>query len=129
MPAFPYIVNDLKFAITPMDDGLRFAGTVEFGGLDAPASEERIEYIKKGIKKIYPDLEWDNEEFWMGHRPTLTDSLPVVGESKLMKNVFFAFGGQHVGITIGPKLGRIITDLILSRKPNILLSPYSHDRF
>ena len=65
----------------------------------------------------------------MGHRPTLSDSLPVIGKSELMNNVYFGFGGQHVGITIGPKIGRIISDLVVGRKTNILLSPYNHNRF
>ena len=129
MPSIPYIVNDQKFAVTPMEDGLRFAGTTEFGGIDAPASEKMIKYLRNGIKKIYPTLKWDKEEFWMGHRPTLSDSLPVIGKSELMNNVYFGFGGQHVGITIGPKIGRIISDLVVGRKTNILLSPYNHNRF
>jgi len=129
MPENPYAVSDLKFAITPMENGLRCAGTVEFAGLEAKLSEAPIAIIRNGIKNVYPKLKWDTEEIWMGHRPTTTDCVPVIGESKNIKNMYFAFGGQHIGLTIGPRLGRITTDLILDKKTNIDLSPYSHNRF
>jgi D-amino-acid dehydrogenase len=76
-----------------------------------------------------PTLSWKEEDLWMGQRPSTSDSLPVVGRSKSMKNIYFAFGGQHVGLTIGPKLGKIASDLILSKKTNINLEPYSQHRF
>ena len=65
----------------------------------------------------------------MGQRPSTSDSLPVLGRSKSMKNVYFAFGGQHVGLTIGPKLGKLVSDLILNKKTNINLDPYLQSRF
>ena len=74
-------------------------------------------------------MSWDDEDMWSGQRPSTSDSLPVLGQSKLNKNLFFAFGSQHVGITIGPKIGKITSDLIIGRKPNISLSEFSHDRF
>ena len=85
--------------------------------------------VRSGIKKIYPSLTWEEEDIWSGQRPSTSDSLPVLGNSKQNKNLFFAFGGQHVGITIGPKIGKITSDLIVGRKPNISLSEFSHDRF
>ena len=65
----------------------------------------------------------------MGQRPSSSDSLPIIGKSDKIKDVFFAFGGQHVGMTMGPKVGKIISDLILNKKNNIDLSPYSQNRF
>ena len=129
MPPSPYMINDLKLAVTPMENGLRFAGRVEFSGIDSPESEKQFQIIKNGIKKVYPTLSWDDEDMWSGQRPSTSDSLPVLGQSKLNKNLFFAFGSQHVGITIGPKIGKITSDLIIGRKPNISLSEFSHDRF
>ncbi len=128
-PVSPYMVNDLKLAITPMDKGLRFAGRVEFSGIDSFQSEKQFKIIRQGIRKVYPNLRWEEEEIWSGQRPSTSDSLPVIGESKKYKNLYFAFGGQHVGMTIGPKLGKITSDLIVGRKPNISLSEFSHDRF
>ena len=129
MPPSPYMIYDLKLAATPMDNGLRFAGRVEFSGLDSSVSEQQFQIIRNGIKKFYPNLKWQDEEIWSGQRPSTSDSLPVIGESKIKKNVFFAFGGQHVGMTIGPKLGKITSDLIVGKKPNISLEEFSHDRF
>ena len=86
-------------------------------------------HCDQDLAKIYPELKWEGEEIWSGQRPSTTDSLPVLGESKKHQNLYFAFGGQHVGMTIGPKLGKITADLIIGRKPNVSLSEFSHDRF
>ena len=123
------MIIDKKIAITPMEDTLRFAGIVDFSGVDAPANKSRYDYIRSLIKNIMPTLSWKEEGLWMGQRPSTSDSLPVIGRSKSMKNIYFAFGGQHVGLTIGPKLGKIASDLILSKKTNINLEPYSQHRF
>ena len=129
MPSNPYAVSDLGFAITPMNDGLRCAGTTELGGLKAKPSYERVEILRDGVKKLYPKLEWQNEEIWMGHRPTTPDCMPVIGQSEKLKNTYFAFGGQHIGLTIGPKIGRIITDLILDKKTNTSITEFRNSRF
>ena len=129
MPQNPYAVSDLKFAITPMKNGLRCAGTTELGGLNAKPSFSRVNILREGIKKVYPKLEWKDEEVWMGHRPTTPDCMPVLGKSETSNDIFFAFGGQHIGLTIGPKMGSIITNLILDKKQNIPLAQFSNDRF
>ena len=129
MPQNPYAVSDLKFAITPMKNGLRCAGTTELGGLNAKPSFGRVNILREGIKKVYPKLEWKDEEVWMGHRPTTPDCMPVLGKSETSNDIFFAFGGQHIGLTIGPKMGRIITNLILDKKQNIPLAQFRNDRF
>jgi D-amino-acid dehydrogenase len=108
---------------------LRFAGIVDFSGVDAPANKSRYDYIRSLIKNIMPSLSWKEEDLWMGQRPSTSDSLPVLGKSKSLENVYFAFGGQHVGLTIGPKLGKLVSDLILNKKTNINLDPYLQSRF
>jgi len=125
----PYMITDSKFVVTPMDGMLRAAGIVEFGGLNAPASKAPIALMKKQLKKVYPKLEFDYEEFWMGRRPTTPDSLPILGEASNAPNILHAYGGQHVGLTIGPKIARIAADLASDRLPNIDLKPYKVDRF
>ena len=89
MPPSPYMINDLKLAVTPMENGLRFAGRVELSGLDSPDSEKQFHIIKSGIKKVYPTLKWEDEDIWSGQRPSTSDSLPVLGASKINKNLFF----------------------------------------
>ena len=129
MPKTPYAVKDLGFAITPMDNGLRCAGTTELGGLKASASYERINILRNGIKKVYPKLKWEDEDVWMGHRPTTPDCMPVIGQSDKFKNIYFAFGGQHIGLTIGPRIGQIVADLILGRKVNTSIDEFRNSRF
>lgn len=128
-PPNPYMVTDGKFVVTPMDGFLRAAGVVEFGGVDAPATQAPLRLIEKGVKKLYPDLQFERAETWMGRRPTTPDSLPIVGENAKAPNVLHAYGGQHIGLTIGPKLGRIVSDMVTGRRTNTDLSPYRPDRF
>ena len=129
LPPNPLMIINKKIAITPMENTLRFAGIVEFAGIDEPEIKSRYNFIRQLIKKIMPDLKWKSEDLWMGQRPSSSDSLPIIGKSDKIKDVFFAFGGQHVGMTMGPKVGKIISDLILNKKNNIDLSPYSQNRF
>ncbi|MBW8635860.1 FAD-binding oxidoreductase [Hoeflea sp. WL0058] len=132
-PAFtapqPYMISDAKFIMTPMNGALRAAGMVEFAGLDAPATEAPIALLKKGVRKVYPGLPLDIVEPWMGRRPTTPDSLPVIGESRSTPNVVHAYGGQHIGLTIGPKVGRLISSLLAGKQPNMDMAPYLPDRF
>ena len=125
----PYMVSDLKFILTPMDDTLRAAGVVEFGGVDAPASKAPVDLLLRGIRKVYPDLEYESVDSWLGRRPSAPDSLPIVGESAKAPNILHAYGGQHIGLTIGPKIGRLICNLASGRNPNLDISPYEPDRF
>jgi len=129
MPTAPVMATFGKFIATPMSMGLRLAGLVEFGGLEAPPDYTRAETLLKHAKNLFPDVQTKEYTMWMGHRPTLPDNLPVVGRSPNFDNVYFAFGHQHLGLTMGPKTGRLITDLIAGRKPNIDLSPFRVDRF
>lgn len=128
-PPIPYMIADAKFVATPMEDGLRCAGLVEFGGTEAPPSQAPIDLLTRRIQQVFPGIEWDEAETWMGHRPSLVDSLPMIGESGRAKGIYFAFGAQHIGLTSGPKTGRIIADLIAGRRPNFDLAPFAPDRF
>ena len=125
----PYMVTDGKFVVTPMDGFLRAAGVVEFAGLEAPASSRPVALIEKGVKRLYPGLQFEKAETWMGRRPTTPDSLPVIGEHPRAPNILHAYGGQHIGLTIGPKLGRIAADMVAGRRANIDLAPFRPDRF
>ncbi|MEZ5877134.1 MAG: FAD-binding oxidoreductase [Tepidamorphaceae bacterium] len=125
----PYMVTDAKCVVTPMDGFLRAAGVAEFAGLDAPAAKAPIRMIEAAVKRVYPNLTFERSEPWMGRRPTMPDSLPAVGEIDGAPNVIHAYGGQHVGLTIGPKLGRWVTDLANRRPVNVDLSAFKPDRF
>ena len=125
----PYMVADAKFVLTPMDGALRAAGVVEFAGLDGPENPEPPKFISRAVKQVYPGLEFETSTSWMGRRPTTPDSLPSIGEAPGAPNVLHGYGGQHVGLTIGPKVGRLIADLAGHRVPNTDLAPYRPDRF
>ncbi len=127
-PPFPYMIADAKFVATPMDAGLRCAGIVELGGLEAGPSLAPSALLRRRIRQVYPALQWDSEEIWMGHRPTLPDSLPAIGNAPKAEGVIYAFGSQHVGLTIGPLVGRIVAGIAADRHSNLDLAPYLPDR-
>jgi D-amino-acid dehydrogenase len=128
-PPHPYMLADAKCVVTPMEAGLRCAGLAEYGGLEAPASKAPIALFKRRIRKLYPALTWEAEDTWLGHRPSTIDSLPLIGPSPKVPGVIFAFGAQHLGLTMGPKTGRLVADLIGGKKPNIDMTPYNVGRF
>jgi D-hydroxyproline dehydrogenase len=124
----PVIFLDRGFGLTPMNQGLRAVGTVELGGLNNPPSKKRIEYIIKCAKELLPQLEQHNDE-WLGFRPTLPDFLPIMGPSLKNKNIIYAFGHHHLGWTLGPVTGKIISGIVAGEKTNLDLTPYSSKRF
>ncbi len=124
----PVIFQNRGFGITPMEQGLRVVGTVEFGGLDNPLSKSRVKNLIDNAKYMMGDLP-EHEDEWLGFRPTLPDYLPVIGPSKKYKNVFYCFGHHHLGWTLGPISGKIISSMIAEEKTNLDLKPYSSLRF
>ncbi len=124
----PVIFQNRGFGITPMEQGLRVVGTVEFGGLKNPLSKSRIKNLIDNAKYMLGDLP-EHEDEWLGFRPTLPDFLPVMGPSKNYKNIFYCFGHHHLGWTLGPISGKIISGMIAEENTNLNLSPYSSTRF
>ena len=124
----PVIFSNRGFGITPMEQGLRVVGTVEFGGLDNPISKSRIKNLVTNAKYMLGDLP-EHEDEWLGFRPTLPDFLPVMGPSKNYKNVFYCFGHHHLGWTLGPISGKIVSGMIAKENTNLNLDPYSSLRF
>ncbi|WP_415313043.1 NAD(P)/FAD-dependent oxidoreductase [Candidatus Pelagibacter sp. Uisw_106] len=124
----PVIFQNRGFGITPMEQGLRVVGTVEFGGLDNPLSKSRVKNLINNAKYMMGDLP-EHEDEWLGFRPTLPDYLPVIGPSKKYKNVFYCFGHHHLGWTLGPISGKIISGMIAEENTNLNLKPYSSLRF
>ena len=129
MPHTPLMVAAGKFVVTPMKDRIRLAGVVEFGGLKAGASEPPFRLLMQNVKQYMPDLIWDEDTRWMGHRPAPTDSIPVIGEVPNIKGVFMGFGHHHVGLTGGPKTGHLLAMLASGINPNMDLSAYDIGRF
>ena len=124
----PVIFLNRGFGITPMEQGLRVVGTVEFGGLDNPVSKKRILNLVNNAKYLFPELTEHHDE-WLGFRPSLPDFLPVIGPSKNYKNLFYAFGHHHLGLTLGAITGKIIAGMLTGENTNLDLAPYSSLRF
>ena len=118
-------------AITPMDVGLRLAGTDEFAGCDAPANWKRADILWSAFKRILPGMRPvdDTVSRWMGRRPGTPDSLPVIGPSPKLYNVWYGFGHGHLGMTWGPTTGRLLSELIAGKPSNTDLGAYRIDRF
>jgi len=124
----PVIFLNRGFGITPMEQGLRVVGTVEFGGLNNPLSKKRILNLVNSAKYLFPELTKHHDE-WLGFRSTLPDFLPVMGPSKNYKNLFYSFGHHHLGWTLGAISGKIVAGMIAGENTNLDLSPYSSLRF
>ena len=124
----PVVFQNRGFGMTPMEQGLRVVGTVEFGGLNNPLSKSRIKNLVNNAKYLLDGLPEHTDE-WLGFRPTLPDYLPVLGPSKNYKNVFYSFGHHHLGWTLGAISGKIISKMILGENTNLELEPYSSLRF
>ncbi|HID48033.1 MAG TPA: FAD-binding oxidoreductase, partial [Chromatiales bacterium] len=107
---------------------MRCAGIVEFGGLEAGPSKAPLEFLRKQVRRTFPDLTWQDEEEWLGHRPATPDSLPVIGEIG-KTGVYTGFGHHHIGLTGGPKTGRLLADLITRTGTNLDLSAFDPGRY
>jgi len=125
----PVMEGERKFLVTPMSMGLRVAGTVELAGLTAPSNPRRIDVISRHARAMIPGLVTEGAQTWMGFRPTLPDSLPMIGPAPACANIIYAFGHQHLGLTCAPKTGQLVADLISDRIPNVDMSAYSTRRF
>jgi glycine/D-amino acid oxidase-like deaminating enzyme len=116
------------FYFFPMRGRLRVAGTVELGGLHAPPSPRRLAVLERGARAIFPDLP-PPARSWMGFRPSLPDSRPVIGPSRIGRDVIYAFGHGHLGLTMAPITARLVAEIIAGTPPSIDITPYLPTRF
>jgi D-amino-acid dehydrogenase len=121
--------GDASFVLSPMEQGLRVTSQVEFAGLDAPPDYRHIRGLLPAVSRMLPGVASVEDSVWMGCRPSLPDSLPVLGRSARSENVLYAFGHQHLGMTLGPVSGLIIADIVARRDTGIDLAPYRPDRY
>ncbi|MFK7891767.1 MAG: NAD(P)/FAD-dependent oxidoreductase [Granulosicoccus sp.] len=124
----PTMITSGKFVATPMHDGMRCAGIVELGGLQAGPSKAPIELIMRRVKQTFPTLEYTDTVEWMGHRPAPADSLPFIGQIG-STGVYTAFGHHHIGLTGGPKTGRLLAELICGERDQDELEAFRPDRY
>jgi len=125
----PVMSGEGKFAMTPMAMGMRLAGTAEFASLDAPPNYDRAKVLLKHASRVLPGINTKDYTEWMGHRPSLPDTLPVIGPSPHFPSVYYAFGHSHAGLMGSVITGRTIADLVAARDPSLGLRPFRVTRF
>lgn len=128
-PRLPTTHAERRFVATPMRHGLRLAGRVELGGLDLPPSVSLATDLMAHGQAMMPDLKAETLTPWMGFRPTLADSLPVIGPVPDAQDIYCAFGHHHLGLTQAAATGQLIRDLVLDGKAATDLAPYRLNRF
>ncbi len=128
-PRLPVFSTERAFVASPLEVGLRVAGTVELGGLEAAPNWDRAEVLLGHAKRWFPGLKTGGMTRWMGFRPSMPDSLPVIGRSPRFSNVIFAFGHGHCGMMMSARTGEIVAALLADRDPGLDMSPYRVERF
>ncbi len=121
--------TEKKFIATPMEHGVRFAGTVEVAGLDAAPDYSRADILLAHGREMLPGLKGGEVTKWMGHRPCLPDSVPVIGRSPKVRNVTFAFGHGHIGLITSASTGKLVSEIVTGRPTFTDPAPYRVDRF
>ncbi|WP_454683849.1 NAD(P)/FAD-dependent oxidoreductase [Ancylobacter moscoviensis] len=133
LPRRPILDASAKFVSTPMETGLRMAGTVEFAGLEAPPNWTRADYLLTLGRRLFPGLAPDYPQErvsrWMGFRPSMPDSLPVIGRASASPDVVYAFGHGHVGLASAARTGMTVADLLAGRPPAFDITPFAPTRF
>jgi len=120
---------DGGYALLPMDRGMRVTTGVEFARRDAPPTPVQIERALPRARELFPLGEVLDEKPWMGSRPAIADSLPIIGQAPNYKDLWLAFGHSHLGFTLGPPTGRLIAEMMSGAKPFVEPSPFRADRF
>ena len=128
-PRLPVYSTERAFVCTPLENGMRVAGTVELGGLQAEPNWQRAEVLRRHVKRWFPNLNDTGTSRWMGFRPSMPDSLPVIGRAPQFRNAYLAFGHGHCGFALGPRTGEIVADLVAGRDSGLDLAPFAADRF
>jgi len=120
---------ELGFAATPMAEGLRLAGTVELASLNAPPAWERAKVLSRNALRMLPTLRGPGVKPWLGFRPSLPDSQPVLGAAPdAPRGIFFAFGHGHLGLTQAAVSAACLAALAEGEAPPLDLAPFRIDR-
>jgi D-amino-acid dehydrogenase len=127
----PAILLEAKVAVTPMKDFTRFAGTMEFSGINATIRKERVRAIANAVNNFYPEIEIKTTEMdkaKSGMRPVSPDGLPYIGRCPDFQNLTFATGHAMMGWSLGPVTGKLVAEVIDGKKPSMDISPFAPER-
>ena len=130
-PSFqiPVASFERRVIMTPMSCGLRMTGTVELGGLALPPDTGCFDLLAGHMRALLPNAPTERATTWMGFRPSLPDHLPVIGRAPDGRELYFAFGHQHLGLTLAGVTARVVADLVGGRSPQVALDAFAVDRF
>lgn len=128
-PAIPVMVGDRKVIVTSLAQGVRCAGQVEIGGLQAAPDWRRAEILRKHLAELVPALDTAGAQIWMGHRPSTPDGRPIIGPASGIGGVIHAFGHGHVGLVGSARTGRLVAELVTDEMPEIDIGGFSPARF
>ena len=132
MPEVSYILEEARVAITPMNDFIRLAGTMELDGINLNINERRVAGFLKSIEAYLPDYKYEEIKslpVWAGMRPCSPDGLPFLGRDKKYKNLIVAAGHAMVGFTLGPATGKLVAEIINETKTTIKINQLAIDRY
>ncbi len=128
-PSKQVIVRDWGVGVGPIDDEMRAAGTVEFCDYNSAPDWTRADKILARVKEIFPSVNTEGAKRWMGDRPSISDGLAVLGKPERFRNIYFAFGNAQHGMTGGPMMGKVLSEIVTGRKTSINPTPFNPDRF
>jgi len=125
----PVLDSDLGFVLAPMNRGIRLTTGVEFARRDAPPTPVQVQQALPRARALFPLAEAIDAKPWMGARPCLPDMLPVIGKAPRHDGLWFDFGHQHHGLTLGPATGRLLAEMMTGQAPFADPGPFAADRF
>jgi D-amino-acid dehydrogenase len=129
IPKQPLNLSEAKVGVTPWQDTIRFAGTMELAGLQLKINQRRVDAIIREAKRFLPQFQAEDVlETWTGMRPMCSDGLPIIGRTSKLKNLFLATGHGMLGLTQAVVTGRLVADLVTSQRPLVPVEPFSPDR-
>lgn len=127
--SIPVTSADRRFIMTPMTGGLRLAGTVEFAGLKGSPNMKRAHMLARHAQVLLPKIDNELGQTWMGFRPSLPDSLPIIDRVGNKGQLLLAFGHQHLGLTQAAVTGELVTSLYQNEHTKLDIGAFRHDRF
>lgn len=128
-PDLPVMSGEHRFVTTTMSGGVRLTGTTELAGLVRPADPRRFALLRRQAARLFPGLDTGGGSEWMGFRPSLPDSLPIIGDSPRSPRVTYALGHQHLGLTLAAVTAEMVADRFAGRPPSVAPEPFRVERF
>jgi D-amino-acid dehydrogenase len=125
----PIMDAEFGYVLAPQTRGIRLTTGAEFAGRDDEPSPAHFDRTEPRARELFPLAERRDPELWLGRRPCLPDMLPVIGAAPRHKGLWFDFGHQHLGLTLGPVTGLLLAQIMTGEAPLTDPAPYRAERF